>query len=255
MTNPSPYYKEFAPPNEIAHLVGAFWSFSMPDKAACNYSVPYRVLPDGCMDLIFRYQRSTNGAIDSPSLTVYGSTDRYYIVDIKPSTQLIGVRFNPGMAGVFLRHNPINLFQQEARAQDCSEKFVQVFDQLCECSSTAQALSTLQINLLKIQRVDREDSPSIREALRLISTSKGQISVSQVARAIGVSERTLRRGVTTVVGLSPKVLARILRFQSAVSSIRLVPKLQTQKESSSSDLCRIALDCGYADQAHMGREF
>ncbi len=67
MTNLSPYYKEFAPPNEIAHLVGAFWSFSMPDKAACNHCVPYRVLPDGCMDLIFCYQRSTNGGIYRPS--------------------------------------------------------------------------------------------------------------------------------------------------------------------------------------------
>lgn len=256
MTKLSPYYKEFAPPNEIAHLVDAFWSFSIPDFTACNHSVPYRVLPDGCMDLIFGYQRSINGGIYRPHLTVYGSTDRYYMVDIQPSTELIGVRFSPGMAGLFLRQNPIDLFQQEARAQDCSEKFVQVFDQLCECSSSAQAFNTLQINLLKIQRVDREDlSPSIREALRLISTNKGRISVSQVASAIGVSERTLRRGVTTAVGLPPKVLARILRFQNAVSLLRLAPKVQTPKEPPSSDLCRIALECGYADQAHMGREF
>ncbi len=187
---------------------------------------------------------------------MYGSTNIYYIVDIKPSTEFIGVRFQPGRAGLFLKQNPIDLFQQEARAQDCSEKFVQVFDQLCECSSTAQALSTLHINLLEIQRVDREDlSPSICEALRLISTRKGQISVSQVARAIGVSDRTLRRGVTAAVGLPPKVLARILRFQSAVSRLRLAPKVQTVKEPLSSNLCRIALECGYADQAHMGREF
>ena len=70
--------------------------------------------------------------------------------------------------------------------------------------------------------------------------------VSQIAATIGVSERTVRRGVTTAVGLSPKVLARILRFQNTMAHLRS-PK--------PSDLCSIALACGYADQAHMTREF
>jgi AraC-like DNA-binding protein len=70
--------------------------------------------------------------------------------------------------------------------------------------------------------------------------------VSNVAKVIGVSERTLRRDIIATVGLSPKVLARILRFQKTLTLLRL------RKQP---DLCDIAFDCGYADQAHMGREF
>ncbi len=200
------------------------------------------------MDLIFQYERSLNGGINNPQLTVYGSTDRFSLFDIKPVTEFVGIRFYPGMAGQFLNLNAIEVFQQEVKAQDCSEPFGKIFDQLCECNSIIQALGTLQTSLLELQRVNSGDDIPLptREALRLISSSKGQMPVSQVAETIGVSERTVRRGVTAAVGLSPKVLARILRFQNTMSRLR---------SPAPSDLCSIALECGYADQSHMAREF
>lgn len=249
MTNPSPYYTEFTPPNVLTSLVDAFWCFSTPDAAIqSSESIQYRVLPDGCMDLIFQYERSLNGGINNPQLTVYGSTDRFSLLDIKLATEVIGIRFHPGRAGQFLNLNAIELFQQEIEAQDCAETFGKIFDQLCGCNSPEQALRTMQTSLLKLQRANGEDDIplSTREALRLISSSQGQMPVSQIAETIGVSERTLRRGVTAAVGLSPKVLARILRFQNAVSRLRSL---------ESSNFCDIALACGYADQAHMAREF
>lgn len=245
MTDLLPYYKEFAPKSESAHLIGAFWSFSMPNS---NGVIKHRVLPDGCMDVIFQYQRALGGGIYNPQLAIYGSTDSFKLFEIKPSTEFVGVRFHPGMAGLFLKLNPIELFQQQAKAQDCCKEFGKIFDRLCESNSAEQALSTLQTSILELQKVNCEDSVSlpIREALKLITISNGTMPVSHIASAIGISERTLRRGVTKAVGLSPKVLARILRFQNTMLRLRA---------SETADLCRFALDCGYADQAHMGREF
>ncbi len=246
MTNLLLSYKEFPPLSASAHLISAFWIATSNSTVLSSALIQHRVLPDGCMDIIFQYQRSPSGGICNPQLTIYGSSDRFKLFDIKPSAEFIGVRFHPGMAGRFLKLNPIELFQQQAKAQDCSQEFDKVFDRLCECNSAEQALNTLQTSLLELQRADGNRIPlPIREALRLIATSHGRISVSQLAVAIGVSERTLCRGVTTAVGLSPKVLARILRFQNTMSRLR----------SPSSDLCHIAFECGYADQAHMGREF
>jgi AraC-like DNA-binding protein len=244
MTNLSPYYKEFAPPAVSASLIGAFWSFSVPIQT--NGSIQHRVLPDGCMDLIFQYQRSPDGEIHNPQLIIYGATDRFDLFEVKPGTELVGVRFHPGMAGQFLKLNAIGLFQQETKAEDCSPAFVRIFDRLCECHSAEQVLSRLQSSLLEMH-TESEDSISLSicEALRLISSSNGRMAVSDVADAVGVSERTMRRGITAAVGLSPKVLARILRLQHAVSQLR----------SPNADLCCVALECGYADQAHMGREF
>lgn len=91
------------------------------------------------------------------------------------------------------------------------------------------------------------DTPArVRETLTLLTASGGQMRVSDVAAMIGVHERTLRRDITAAVGLSPKVLARILRFQRAIAL------LQSKQRSN---LCTIALDSGYADQAHMDENF
>lgn len=174
MSTLSPYYKEFAPPDAIAHLIGAFWRFSTPNSTMkSNDLIQHRVLPDGCMDIIFQYQRSPSGGICSPQLTVYGSTDRFELFNLKPATEVIGIRFHPGMAGQLLNLNVIELFQQEIKAQSCAETFGKIFDQLCECNSPEQALRTMQTGLLELQRLNgRDDIPSqTREALRLISSS------------------------------------------------------------------------------------
>ncbi|MBW4443376.1 MAG: helix-turn-helix domain-containing protein [Plectolyngbya sp. WJT66-NPBG17] len=247
MISPSPYYTEFTASNAIASLIGAFWCFSTPDATIqFSESVQHRVLPDGCMDLIFQYERSLDGDINNPQLTIYGSTDRFELFNIKPATEFVGIRFHPGMAGQFLNLSAIDLFQQEVKAQDCASVFGKIFDRLCRCNSLEQALRTLQTSLLELQRMNDDLSSPTREAIRLISSSQGRMPVSQIAEIIGVSERTLRRGVTAAVGLPPKVLARILRFQNTVSHLRSL---------ESSNLCGIALACGYADQAHMAREF
>ncbi|NEQ24007.1 MAG: AraC family transcriptional regulator [Microcoleus sp. SIO2G3] len=245
-----PPYKEFAPPNSIAHAVDAFWCFSSSRPSAQSKdSLHHRVLPDGCMDLIFCFQHSaSNAGISNPSLIIHGPTDRFNLVDIKPTTEFVGVRFKPGMAGVFLDLSPLGLFQQEIRVQDCLSNLVPLFDQLCNCGSTEEALSILQRTMLELQKVGcRYDIPLwSHKALSLISTSYGQMPVSRVAETVGVSERTLRRGITAAVGFPPKVLARILRFQRVITLLR---------SQDTPDLCSIAFESGYADQAHMGREF
>ena len=66
----------------------------------------------------------------------------------------------------------------------------------------------------------------------------------KVARALGISERSLHRDLTRWSGLAPKSLARILRMQRALAAIR----------ARRMPLALTALQMGYADQAHMTRE-
>lgn len=144
-----PHYKEFTPPKTIAHIVDVFWRFSVPQEVSQADSVCHRVLPDGCMDLIFRFQHGTYGSgIENPVLTIYGPTDRFHLVNLSPSTEFIGVRFKPGEAGAYLELTPSNLFQQEVRAQDCSIHLIHLFDKLCDCGSAKQAFSVLQTAVL-----------------------------------------------------------------------------------------------------------
>jgi methylphosphotriester-DNA--protein-cysteine methyltransferase len=59
--------------------------------------------------------------------------------------------------------------------------------------------------------------------------------------AIGIGDRQLRRRFLDAVGYGPKTLERILRFQRFLML-------------EGDDLARLALEAGYADQAHLTRE-
>jgi methylphosphotriester-DNA--protein-cysteine methyltransferase len=65
--------------------------------------------------------------------------------------------------------------------------------------------------------------------------------VADVAFELALSERQLRRRMQAAVGYGPKTLDRILRFQ----------RLLALAESTEASLIDLALDAGYADQAHM----
>jgi transcriptional regulator GlxA family with amidase domain len=82
----------------------------------------------------------------------------------------------------------------------------------------------------------------VNEILR----SRGQLRVEQLAEKVGWSRRQIEREFRSGVGVSPKVLARIIRFQNL---LRLVG------ESELREWADVALAVGYADQPHMVREF
>ncbi len=114
MTNPSSSYREVAPPSAIAHLIGAFWHFSAPDfTGESNSLIQHLVLPDGCMDIIFQYQRSSNGGMNNPQLTFYGSTDRFNLFAIKPSTEFVGIRDSDRLHCVTV-YPPVRFLQDKA---------------------------------------------------------------------------------------------------------------------------------------------
>lgn len=63
------------------------------------------------------------------------------------------------------------------------------------------------------------------------------------ARRLGMSPRQLHRHMLPLFGYGPKRLARILRLQRALARAEV-----------GETLARVAASCGYADQAHLTRE-
>jgi AraC-like DNA-binding protein len=60
-----------------------------------------------------------------------------------------------------------------------------------------------------------------------------------------VSERSLLRHTRAAFGYGPKFLQRVLRFQNFLGLLR---------QAEGPYLASLALDAGYADQAHLSRE-
>lgn len=73
----------------------------------------------------------------------------------------------------------------------------------------------------------------------------GRPDVRALARAAGLSPRTLQRQVRARTGLAPKRWLALLRFSRAAAGVAL----------ARASLAEIAMQAGYADQAHMSAEF
>jgi AraC-like DNA-binding protein len=90
----------------------------------------------------------------------------------------------------------------------------------------------------------------VTEAVKLLRRARGGVGIGQVAAALGVGQRRLERAFDRSVGLSPKALARVLRFRRALGD------LGRPHDARSAPLwASLALGAGYADQSHFIREF
>jgi AraC-like DNA-binding protein len=85
-----------------------------------------------------------------------------------------------------------------------------------------------------------------RIAIGALAKSHGAARIEDLCRSLGVTRKHLGSLFRAHVGLAPKAYARVFRFRRAVD---LVQKGQRV------DWSRLALACGYYDQAHFNREF
>ena len=92
----------------------------------------------------------------------------------------------------------------------------------------------------------RAMSPDIAWALRTLQASRGGSSIGALSRALSCSRKTLIKRFQAQIGLSPKAVAGILRFEHATGRLRA---------GSDESWSELALACGYSDQAHFNRDF
>jgi AraC-like DNA-binding protein len=99
-----------------------------------------------------------------------------------------------------------------------------------------------------LARVAGGEAPpaSLSAALERLQTSRGAIDIGSLTAEIGCSRRYLIALFNEHVGVPPKLLARILRFEHA---------LERAESRTEGGWAEIAQSCGYYDQAHMIRDF
>jgi transcriptional regulator GlxA family with amidase domain len=86
----------------------------------------------------------------------------------------------------------------------------------------------------------------VQYAVSGLYSQKGTIAIERLAGSLGVSRRTLVRDFTQATGVSPKLLARIIRFSSVMEAVAINPLV---------DWLDLVEAFGYTDQAHLIKEF
>lgn len=88
-----------------------------------------------------------------------------------------------------------------------------------------------------------EPPPLVAEAWRRLQASHGAEGIAALAEDLGCSRKTLHASFDEHIGLPPKTVARIFRFQHAAEQVGRAP------------WSVIATDSGYYDQSHLIRDF
>lgn len=223
-------YREFAPAAALASHVACTWT-RVVESARVEL-----VIPDACADVIL-----VGGAAH-----VAGPADHASRVALSAGSVVHGLRLRPGAAGDLLRTEMSELrnvhvgLAAVTRGLDVDERDPRASLERWAAARLARA---------------RGDGAAVH-AVRVLVTSA---SVDQAARALGWGARRLHRHVTASCGYGPKTLQRILRLQRALrlafDAARDAAHGAPRGAGRARGLAELAAAAGYADQAHMTRDF
>jgi AraC-like DNA-binding protein len=101
----------------------------------------------------------------------------------------------------------------------------------------------LDEDLLRLADRGPSPAPEVEWVWRRLQEAKGNLPIATLADEVGWSRRHLVNRFHAQIGLPPKTVARIMRFQELLRRLPAASTAQT------------AVACGYYDQAHMNRDF
>ena len=230
-------YVERAPWLELAGVVRTVWIQSAGAAAYVQ-----RHLPTGGVEIHFPIggQPQMVGPLTGPVIEV-----------IPPRTILVGVRFHPGVAPPL----PTVLVDLVDERLSLGELWGSTADRLAETMAAAAspdaALDVLQGHLLHCFRRASRVDPLVSEATRLLMPWQ-PVEIRTLAEHLAISTSQLRRRCLHAVGLGPKTLQRTLRFQGFLALAQARATSSGRRDADG--VAGLAVDVGYADQAHLSRE-
>jgi AraC-like DNA-binding protein len=157
------------------------------------------------------------------------------------------VRLRPGVLGGLVGISADELVDQDVAGSDIWRDLARLTDRLGDAATPRVALDRLQSF---VAQSAGEPDPLVDEAVRNLMPWRGS-GTAALPALLSISERQLRRRCRAAVGVSPKELHRILRFQGFIARVQASV---AHPGSAEVDLARWAVDIGYHDQAHLSRE-
>jgi AraC-like DNA-binding protein len=203
------------------------WPSRLPHVTAWRSLAPpggnaVRVLPDGCLDLIW----------NDGSVVVAGPDTVTEVSFASAGSRSFALRFadgtGPGVLGV--------------PADELTDRQVDLADLWSPAEVRRLAEAGDPMAALEDVAARRWQSPD-RTMVALAAAARAGRPVGAIADGLGLSARHLQRLCKTNFGYGPKMLARIMRLQRALVVAR-----------RGRPFAEVSVTAGYADQAHLSRE-
>lgn len=244
-------YQTFQPHKDLSQFVKYYWTLKVPKEPNPQKQ---RIVPDGSIEMIFtlgddvkRYVSDTKHIIQPRSMVLGQITEPFYIEPMG-TVDTFAVCFFPGGFMPFTkmpikelenRETELKTLLGEKPAADLEHKIIYAAN-IAERIQCAEAFLTE-----KLKGAETINS-IVTSTIDLILSTKGRTSIHDLLKDNPSKRRQLERRFSTLTGLSPKQLARIIRFQTAL-------KMLLNNEAQ--HLSDLAYENEYYDQAHFIKDF
>lgn len=218
---------------------------------------PARIAPDGCLELIVQLASVARAAPPErprefalqPAAFLLAPLGGPISVEPTGPMETLGIRFRPGGAAAFLPF-PVDALGSGETPLDAAfgREGAELAERLAEAAGFSERVAVCEAFLLgRLVAAGYPEPSPVLAIVRRMLRGRRRLSMSDAAAACGWSVRQLERRFRGETGLTPRLFGRIVRFQRVFRALGAA--------DGDADWVSVALDCGYADQPHLIREF
>ncbi len=240
-------YREYTPSKYLSKFIECYWSAKADQPP---FSEQESLIPDGTIELMFNFGDDYAHIKGGQRKKVKGShiigIRRYSLFITQTKKQdFFSIRFKLGGAYPFF-NIPAHLFTNTfcGVGELLGSDYKELESRLFEAQSNEQRVAITEHYLLQKLNTDN-DYPFVNAcSAELLGSPYHKIHT--LAQNFNTSYKTIERKFKKVIGLSPKELLKVRRFNHAV---------HTMYSCKYDTLSAVAAACGYYDQSHFNREF
>jgi len=233
-TPPLAWTQQLSAPAPLAERVEfLLW---VPPEASITWE--HEVIPDANVDLLLELSATRCRAV------LHGPLTRPIHVPTRAGHGYLVVHFHPGAMPRLVDASPGELVNTAVELRELGGVSLDALGERLLAAGSLESMREVLLPLLA--RAPYPPGDSFDRALRHLLAQPEPLRPSALADALHLSTRTLQRAFKERVGFSPRMYARITRLQEALSALRVPPACS---------IAEVAHRIGYADHAHMTREF
>jgi len=242
-------YTQYQPPHELTDFLESIWIYDparAPGPASQsvvdNPGVAELVVQLG--DKFRRYRKHDIAWI--PRAALIGFMTRPCLVGPSGPVKTLGIRFRPGGVKVYSRVPGRLLANTIVDAWDVIDKrLLRSLLRIHELSSDEAIIHHIRAALIGCAADTPPETSAVRHFIGSLRP-RFEESIAGFCRQSGISHRKLERQFNELVGVTPSSYARVQRFRCV---------LRRSVSDAHVRWIDMAADLGYADQAHLSREF
>ena len=234
-------FQEYSPDSRLTPWIRKYWTAT----EFMNGKVAPQVFPgDSYSDLVFAIDKA-KGIVTT---YIHGMVTKATEIDrSSESMMMFGIGFKPAAITTFTRISASEFTNREVELTLLQTLFNRsYYETLPELQSIETMIAYTDYYLTKLLPRLHVPDKQMTHAVHLLQLSKGQMSIADLAAEVCLGSRQLERKFNVNIGVTPKVLARELRFNYAQKYLIGNPH---------KSLLEIAETCGYYDYTHFTDEF